>query len=63
MKFGYKVNHNGTYYSSGDEVPVDEVEAEIGSESDFTEELPFSDTEIEMDGEPARRGKPRKPDL
>lgn len=64
MIFGYKVNHNGTYYSAWEEVPVVEVEAETGSEPDFIEdELPFSDTEIEMEEEPARRGRPRKSDL
>lgn len=50
MKYNHVVKANGEYYPAGVEIPAPK---EI-------EELPFSDTEIEMETEPVRRGRPRK---
>lgn len=67
MKFDHIVNHNGTYYKAGEDVPAefDKESFEEGmSNPEMGEnDLPFSDTDIELEEEPARRGRPRKTDM
>lgn len=67
MKFDHIVNHNGKYYNAGENVPIEEdekiFEKGISSLEMGENDLPFSDDEIEMDEEPARRGRPRKTDM
>ncbi len=50
MVYDHVVKMNGEYYSAGTDVPEQE-EASI---------LPFSDSDIELETEPVKRGRPRK---
>ncbi len=52
MKYNHVVKANGVYYPAGSEIP------ENKGEEDFS--LPFTDTEIKMETEPVKRGRPRK---
>lgn len=68
MKYDYIVKSGGVYYAAGEDVPEKEgKKVEIRTEADRIEmdmkELPFSDTDIELETEPARRGRPRKSDM
>lgn len=72
MKYNYIVKSGGVYYAAGEDVPEGETRAEATEretkvEPDKTEmeidELPFSDSDIQMETEPARRGRPRKSDM
>lgn len=54
MKYDHIVKVNGEYYQAGTEVP------EIRYQKEDTTELPFSDSEITMETEPVRRGRPKK---
>lgn len=68
MKYDYIVKSGGVYYAAGKDVPEEEAaNAETRTEPDSSrmdmEELPFSDTDIQLETEPARRGRPRKSDM
>lgn len=54
MKYDHIVKVNGEYYSAGVEVP------EIKKQEEEVKEFPFSDSEITMETEPVRRGRPKK---
>ena len=54
MKYDHIVKVNGEYYAAGQEVP------EAKKTMKEAPELPFSDSDIEFETEPARRGRPRK---
>ena len=51
MIYDHVVKFNGEYYQAGTEVPEMEGEELI---------IPLSDTEIEFETEPVKRGRPRK---
>ncbi len=51
MIYDHIVKINDEYYPAGTEVP--ETEKEV-------EKLPFSDSDIELEEEPIKRGRPRK---
>lgn len=68
MKYDYIVKSGGVYYAVGEDVPEEEAaNVETRTEPDRSEmdmeELPFSDTNIQLETEPARRGRPRKTDM
>lgn len=68
MKYDYIVKSGGVYYAAGEDVPQEKnANVETGSEPDRSEidmeELPFSDTDIQLESEPTRRGRPRKSDM
>lgn len=68
MIYDHIVKINGKYYDAGEDVPIEEnknIELEEGeSNSEMNEiDLPFSDSDIELEEEPARRGRPRKTDM
>lgn len=54
MKYDHIVKVNEEYYPAGTEVP------EIKEQKEEAAELPFSDSEITLETEPVRRGRPRK---
>lgn len=54
MKYNHVVKANGEYYAAGQEVPKAK---QVGEE---TKEPPFSDSDIEFETEPVRRGRPKK---
>lgn len=54
MKYDHIVKINGEYYPAGAEVP------EIREQKEEAAELPFSDSEITLETEPVRRGRPKK---
>lgn len=54
MKYNYVVKVNGEYYAAGQEVP------ETKKVREEAKKLPFSDSDIEFETEPVRRGRPRK---
>ena len=53
MKYDHIVNHNGTYYLAGQEVPED-------CEREAMNELPFHDSELEDAQISRKRGRPSK---
>lgn len=68
MKYDYIVKSGGVYYAAGENVPEEEsANVETRTKPDISEmdmeELPFSDTNIQLETEPARRGRPRKTDM
>lgn len=54
MKYDHIVKVNGEYYPAGTEVPDTKEDAE------GAEQLPYSDEDIVMETEPAKRGRPKK---
>lgn len=54
MKYDHIVKVNGVYYQAGAEVP--EAKEDVGG----AEQLPYSDEDIVMETEPAKRGRPKK---
>lgn len=68
MKYDYIVKSGGVYYAAGEDVPEEEAaNVETRTKADMSEidmeELPFSETDIQLESEPARRGRPRKSDM
>lgn len=72
MKYDYIVKSGGVYYAAGEDVPHEETGLEAANVETKTEpenpevdmdELPFSDSDIQLETEPARRGRPRKSDM
>lgn len=54
MKYDHIVKINGQYYAAGQEIPdAKKVKGEAN-------ELPFSDSDITLETEPVRRGRPKK---
>lgn len=58
MIYNHRVKRNGVYYEAGQDVP-DIIIPNLESEEQ-REELPFSDSEIEMETAPSKRGRPKK---
>ena len=54
MKYDHIVKINGEYYAAGQEVPDKKKVREEAIE------FPFSDSDITLETEPVRRGRPKK---
>lgn len=58
MIYNHRVKRNGVYYEAGQDVP-DIINSNSENEGQH-EEMPFSDSEIEMETAPTKRGRPKK---
>ena len=58
MFFNHRVKRNGVYYEAGQDVPDIKDNSNDTQNTDI--ELPFSDTDIELEMPTVKRGRPPK---